>query len=171
MKKIIIVIIVVIVAVFSFRYFYINNYKSTLKGNIESVKKEIESRGFITPIDSYTKLEEKLNTNDILFLVIGRSNCSYCNNYLNTLNSVIKNYDLEILYIDITKLSEDDYYKLRHSELVIPGKCNDTNNDITIDQKFGTPMTLFINNKNTIDCIRGYKDYDYVSNVLNDIYK
>lgn len=172
MKKIIIVLSFLIFMTLVVKYSMFNSYKSTLEGNIKSVQKNIQkSKGIITYITTFDDLESKLSGDGIHFLVIGKSGCEYCEKYSTVLDETIKNYEVEILYVDITKLSKDDYDRLRHSDITIPASCNEYGIDVTLNKKFGTPMSLFINNNQTIDCIRGYNSYGLVSSVLDSIYK
>ena len=172
MKKIIIVLSFLIFMTLVVKFSMFNSYKSTLEGNIKSVQKNIQkNKGIITYITTFDDLDNKLNDEGTHFLVIGKSGCEYCDKYSTVLDEIIKNYEVEILYVDITKLSKDDYDRLRNSNITIPSSCNDYGIDINLNKKFGTPMTLFINNNQTIDCIRGYNDYSLVSSVLDSIYK
>ena len=169
MKKIIIVLSFLIFMTLVVKFSMFNSYKSTLEGNIKSVQKNIQkNKGIITYI---TTFESKLSEEGTHFLVIGKSGCEYCDKYSTVLDEIIKNYEVEILYVDITKLSKDDYDRLRNSNITIPSSCNDYGIDINLNKKFGTPMTLLINNNQTIDCIRGYNSYGLVSSVLDSIYK
>lgn len=46
-------------------------------------------------------------------LVIGSSTCSACSMFKVTMESFIKKYQVEVFYIDISKLSEDDLNLLK----------------------------------------------------------
>ena len=56
----------------------------------------------------YNKLSSKLESKESFILFIGSATCSHCISFKSTLDSVIKDYQIEVSYIDISKLSEDD---------------------------------------------------------------
>ena len=97
---------------------------------------------------SYQDLTDMLNNKEDFVLVIGSETCSACQSFRPTMEKVIKKYNLDIKYIDISKLSEED-----ESELV---------------SKFafsGTPTTIFITNgkeENTHNRIVGNEKYSKV---------
>lgn len=69
-----------------------------------------------------------LMENDITFpLVIGSSTCSACSMYKVTMERFIKKYQIDVKYIDISKLSDDEYRLLK-------GEVNFSS----------TPTTIFI---------------------------
>lgn len=56
----------------------------------------------------YKKLQNKLDSKQSFILFIGSSTCSHCASFKVTLDKVIKDYQIDVSYIDIAKLSEDD---------------------------------------------------------------
>ena len=54
----------------------------------------------------YTSLMEKKET---FPLVIGSSTCSACSMFKGTMETFISKYQIDVKYIDISKLSEEDY--------------------------------------------------------------
>lgn len=67
-----------------------------------------------------SQLKEKFRTKDTFALYIGNDNCSACDVYKPTLESVIKKYNIKLYYLDSGKLSNEDYY-LFNSMLSIRG--------------------------------------------------
>ncbi|MBQ9181728.1 MAG: thioredoxin family protein [Bacilli bacterium] len=57
---------------------------------------------------NYKKLTSKLDNSESFILFIGSSTCSHCDNFKKTINSVIKDYQVEVYYIDISKLSDNE---------------------------------------------------------------
>lgn len=56
----------------------------------------------------YPELYSKFSAKESFVLFIGSSTCSHCDVFKKTLNEVIKDYQVEIFYIDISKLTEED---------------------------------------------------------------
>lgn len=57
---------------------------------------------------SYNKLIEKLDSKESFILYIGSASCSHCALFKGTINSVIKNYQVKVSYIDISKLTKTE---------------------------------------------------------------
>lgn len=57
---------------------------------------------------SYKELNQKLDQKENFVLLLGSSTCSHCKAFKKTLDAVIKDYQVEVFYIDVSKLSEDD---------------------------------------------------------------
>ncbi len=76
---------------------------------------------------NYIKYLEKLENDETFPLVIGSASCSACAMFKGTMESFIEEYQVEVFYIDISKLNEEEYNSLK----------TDTSFD-------GTPTTVFI---------------------------
>lgn len=107
--------------------------------------------------ESFEEIMNLTKRDSDAFYVIGKTGCSYCAKYLPILEKTTEEYGIEIVYIDVSKLSNDDYKSLLNSELTILGKCNDSGYDVPLSYGFGTPLGLFVNGDETYDCLRGYK--------------
>ena len=57
----------------------------------------------------YAEFNKMVENNESFPLVIGSSTCSACSLFKPTMESFISKYQIEVFYIDISKLSEDDY--------------------------------------------------------------
>ncbi len=110
----------------------------------------------ITTYAEFARLIARPDTNT--FLVLGRKGCYYCEQYAPILTEVADIYKLEIQYVDMAALTTTDYNAVLNSGLTIPAKCSKTGEDVDLSKGFGTPLTLFVRNNETFDCIRGYKD-------------
>lgn len=101
---------------------------------------------------SFNDLQLKLGNKDSFVLVIGSSTCSACAKYEETMESVIKNEKVEIFYLDLNDLSDEEYSKI-YSKYVIQS----------------TPTTIFIKEGlegSTYDRIIGAAGYsDIVDNL------
>ncbi len=80
---------------------------------------------------SYSEFNQMLENEETFVLVVGKDDCSYCDIYEETMVKIIKEYELDIKYINTSKLSKSEY-----EEFI--GKLD---KDIS-----GTPTTVFIEN-------------------------
>lgn len=97
---------------------------------------------------SFDDLQSKLNNKDSFVLVIGSSTCSACAKYKQTMQEVISDKNIEIFYLDLKSLSDEDYSKI-YSKYVITS----------------TPTTIFIKDgleTSTYDRISGAASYSEI---------
>ena len=76
---------------------------------------------------SYKRLNEMIDNKESFVSMIGSETCSACKSYKVTLNEVISDYNIDVKYIDLSKLSDEE-----ESILI-------SNFSIT-----GTPTTVFM---------------------------
>lgn len=101
---------------------------------------------------SYIDLENKLNNKDSFVLLIGSDTCSACASYEKTMQEVMKDTNVEIFYVNLNALSNEDYAKI-YSKFVVNS----------------TPTTIFISEgeeTSTYDRIIGAANYDKVISSL-----
>lgn len=101
---------------------------------------------------TYNELMNKINDKQSFVVVIGSDTCSACASYKTTMEEVMKDTKVEIFYLDINELSEEDYAKLK-SKFVINS----------------TPTTIFLvdgKELTTYDRLVGSASYDTVINSL-----
>lgn len=72
--------------------------------------------GCSSKLSTYTTISldevyEKLDQKDSFILTIGSSNCSHCVSFKPKMETVIKLYKVQVFYIDISELNEDEYKK------------------------------------------------------------
>lgn len=101
---------------------------------------------------SYTQLEEKMSMKDNFVLVVGASHCSACKEYKTTMDDIIKDKQIEIFYIDMDKLTEEEDAKL-YSKFVV------MSTPTTIFFKEGEPTPVY-------NRIVGAANYDKVEKAL-----
>lgn len=97
---------------------------------------------------TYNILNQKLESKDSFVLVIGKTGCSACAKYKTTMESVIKDYNATVYYIDLAKLSDEDNAKV-YSKYVITA----------------TPTTIFFKDgveTSTYDRIVGSTSYSKI---------
>lgn len=104
---------------------------------------------------SVTQFQEKLDAKESFILVIGSDTCSACKSYEPTMQKVMKDTNLDIFYINLHVLSDEDYSKIYSSYVVT-----------------STPTTLFFKDgveTSTYDRIVGAVDYDEVIKKLEKL--
>ena len=69
---------------------------------------------------SYSDLNNMIDNKEDFILFIGSSTCSACTAYKVTLNDIIKEYNVDVKYIDLSKLSKEEQSELT-SEFPISG--------------------------------------------------
>lgn len=142
-------------------------YKSTFLDRDESPK--IEKLYDVKVITSFASINSLLERKEKAILVIGKKNCTFCDRFKPVLKSAIEKYNVEINYVDIKSLAEEDYKALLESDILVPGKCNKQGKDSTLKDGFGTPLSLLFENGTTVDCLRGYADsYTLETFLLNN---
>lgn len=94
---------------------------------------------------NYSTLDKMINNKEDFILFIGSETCSACASYKFTVNELVKNYKVDIKYIDISKLNSADYDKLLEhfpfdatptTILVKKGKETGDDNRIVGNQKY-----------------------------------
>ena len=76
---------------------------------------------------NYEQLKQKLDNKDTFVLLLGSDTCSACASYETTMAKVMKDKKVEIFYVNLHSLSEEDYSKI-YSKFVVTS----------------TPTTIFI---------------------------
>ena len=110
--------------------------------------------------ETYTKTElakGKLNTMDYYYfealtnvskentiVYLGSATCSWCNKFKPILEEIISENNLEVVYIDLSTVSNEEYKKITNTV----GKNNFS----------GTPTTLIMNGNKVIDALQGYNE-------------
>lgn len=61
---------------------------------------------------SYAELEAKLNNKEDFVLVIGSATCSACEIYEETMRDIMTENDIEIFFLDLDALSDEDSTKV-----------------------------------------------------------
>lgn len=102
---------------------------------------------------SFDSLQTKLDNKESFVLVIGSNTCSACAMYKKTMEEVIKDYQVEIFYLDNDKLTEEQSSKI-YSKYVITG----------------TPTTIFIENGTETSTYDRLNNVGY-SDVVNKLKK
>ncbi len=103
---------------------------------------------------SYNELQSMIENKESFPLVIASATCSACNSYRPTLEKFIKEYNVDVKYIDLDKLTDEE-----ESDLM---------NEFPIT---GTPTTIFVKNgeeKDTYNRIVGNKKFSQTEEAYKD---
>ena len=103
---------------------------------------------------NYQDYVKKLDNGESFPLVIGSETCSACGLYQATMETFIEKNQIEVFFIDISKISEDEYKALK--------------TQISFD---GTPTTVFIEKgklTSFYNRIDGAADLSYVINTFKN---
>lgn len=99
---------------------------------------------------TFKKLNTMVENKESFILFIGAESCTHCKTYKGTLKQVIQDYNVQVYYIDVDALSNDENSELK-----------------TIASYTGTPTTVFIEKgkeKSAYNRIIGDHNYDYIVN-------
>lgn len=103
---------------------------------------------------TYDELNKLIDNKESFVLFIGSTTCTHCDAFKVTLNKVIEKYNVDVKYIDISKIDDDKVS--------------------TIQAKFpftGTPTTVFVtkgHEKDTLNRIEGESTYSEVVKILKE---
>lgn len=102
----------------------------------------------------YEQYKTMIKNKDSFILFIGSSECSHCISYKKTLNKVIKEYDVDVKYLDLSKMSDKE------------------NNEFKSQISFtGTPTTIFVEKgeeKSHYNRIVGDQSYEKIVDKFKD---
>lgn len=104
---------------------------------------------------TYTQYETMVNNGDAFVLVIERTGCGWCAQYMPIVEDVAKEKKIPLYYIDTAELSSDDMNKLS------------TKNSYLKKNQWGTPTTLMMLGDRVLEVIGGYTEKDNVLSFLD----
>ena len=126
---------------------YVEFFKNAGVVSEDAVYKDEQYLSFI----DYSEYKELIDKGDIFVVVIGQTGCSHCIATKPVLNKIAGKYNIEINYIDITTLTEED-----SSSLISGLKDLDYSDSEYLESaSIGTPLTLVIKNGKVVDYING----------------
>lgn len=107
---------------------------------------------------TYSEYEELMASNKPFLAVVINDGCHYCEMYEPIVEEVANEYGIPVNYINLAKLSSDEYNSLSNSNSYLRTK------------NWGTPTTLFMVGNKVIDSIGQYVDKDtFVSFIKENI--
>ena len=157
-KLILLFVITTISLVLIFFFFNSSKEKEPLKETDTEPPKIVLSEDYIEVEEGkeidYDAYKEMINNKESFILFIGSDECSHCADYEITLNRVIKKYNVEVNYLNLLDMSDE--------------QLNEFKSQISFT---GTPTTIFIKNgeeDSHYNRIVGAVDYDEVVKKFED---
>ena len=105
---------------------------------------------------TYSEYEKMVENGDAFVVVIERTGCSWCQQYMPLMEEVAKENKIAVTYIDTSHLSDEELNKLQ------------TTNKYLKKNQWGTPTTLFMLGERIVDSIGGYVDKDSIQEFFKD---
>jgi len=101
--------------------------------------------------DEYSKMIENKET---FILFMGRESCPHCTEFKPTIEKIVKKYQIEVKYLDVSKLSSTEHSILKNKTFIE-----------------NIPYTVFINEGSLDTRVRlvGNRSYDTVVNALKKV--
>lgn len=96
---------------------------------------------YITSID-FDGYKNLISDGGLHAIVIGQTTCSHCINFKPAINSVAKDNNITINYLNLTEMSQDQYTEFTSSLKQI----GYNEEDFVNNGSFGTPLTLIVEN-------------------------
>ena len=104
---------------------------------------------------TYAEYEKKVSDGEAFIVVIERTGCSYCQQYMPLVEEVANEKKIAITYLNTDNLSQEDMNKLS------------TTNKYLKRNEWGTPTTLFMLGDRILDSIGGYVEKDSIEAFLD----
>lgn len=108
----------------------------------------------LTKID-YEGYDAAINSDTDKLIVVAQTGCSYCEQAKPVLNQIAKDNEVEVNWLDITTLSEDEQAKV-------------TNSLDIFSEDFGTPLIMIVKNNKVVDSIQGFESKEKYVTFLQD---
>ena len=105
---------------------------------------------------TYSEYEEKVNNGDAFVVVIERTTCGYCQQYMPLMEEVANEQKIAVTYINTDNITEEEFEELS------------TTNKYLKKNQWGTPTTLFMLGDRIVDSIGGYVDKASIEAFLKD---
>lgn len=109
---------------------------SSIKGNNDKELKEVDINGYL----------EKVKADGYNFMYVGRTGCHYCEQFDVSIEELFASYNIDMYYIDISKLDEEGTSKLIASDKYFS------------ENEWGTPTSILYKDGVKVDMLSGYVD-------------
>lgn len=104
---------------------------------------------------TYNEYKTKVESEEAFIVIIERTGCTYCIQYMPIVEEVAKEKNIPIYYIDTATLTNDEFSELSKK------------NSYLKRNEWGTPTTLFMLGNRVLDSIGGYVEKDRVLSFLD----
>lgn len=124
---------------------------------LEEIKFPLELTGKVGLNEiTYAEYEKMVDNGDAFVVVIERTGCGYCQQYMPLMKEVADENKIAVTYINTDNLTQEEYTKLS------------TTNRYLKNNKWGTPTTLFMLGDRIVDSIGGYVEKSSIEQFLKD---
>ena len=105
---------------------------------------------------TYSEYEDMINKGEAFVVVIERTTCGYCQQYMPIMEEVANEKKIAVTYINTDNITEAEFNKLS------------TSNKYLKNNEWGTPTTLFMLGDRVIDSIGGYVGKESIEAFFKD---
>lgn len=105
---------------------------------------------------TYSEYEDMVKKGDAFVVVIEKTGCGYCQQYMPIMEEVAKEQKIAVTYINTDNLTEEEFNKLS------------TTNKYLKKNEWGTPTTLFMLGDRIVDSIGGYVEKESIEAFFKD---
>lgn len=109
---------------------------------------------------SYDEYQEKIDNGDSFVVIIERTTCSHCQNFMPVAEEFANANSVPMYYIDTDEMEEDEWSELEKSNTFF--KKNKDN--------WGTPTTIVLAGNEAVDYIEGETDSDSLLNLYKEYF-
>ena len=104
---------------------------------------------------TYDQYDSMVNNGDAFIVVVERTGCSFCTQYMPIVEEVANEKKIPLYYIDTATLTNDEYNLLS------------TTNSYLKRNQWGTPTTLFMLGDRVLEAIGGYVEKETVLSFMD----
>lgn len=124
---------------------------------------ELEKFNFIEDISylithiNFDEFNNLINNSEKNVIVIGKDDCKYCDEVIETLNDISINYNIKINYINIGEMNSEVSVEIQNKL-----------NELEYEDGFTTPMTLIVENNKLLNYIIGASNEEYFVDIFTE---
>lgn len=107
---------------------------------------------------SYSEYQKKIDSKEPFIVVIERTSCSHCVNYMPVVEQFTTDYNVPIYYINTDNLTSEEFNSLEKSNTFFKKKKDN----------WGTPTTIILVSNQAVDYIEGETDADGLYEFLSE---
>ena len=128
-----------------------------IQGNAPKIEKPVTvtGEGGLTQI-TYSEYEELINSEEPFIVVLSSATCSHCQNFMPVVESVSKEHNIPVKYVDLNEFSDENMSSLSES------------NSYLKRNQWGTPTTLVLVGENVVDSLEGETDEETLLEFLEE---
>ena len=105
---------------------------------------------------TYSEYDDMVKNGDAFVVVIERTTCGYCQQYMPIMEEVAKEQKIAVTYINTDNLTQEELNELS------------TQNKYLKKNQWGTPTTLFMLGDRIVDSISGYVGKESIESFFKD---